>query len=176
LASPFTKRAGLLEKFIVSDNQKGGHRDDGASYLQLPGVERDTVGCRHCKRKLFWDKKPAFWQRKAFSGFDSTSGNTFNVGIGTTSPNSKFHDAGSFAVAFVAKTVSYTVTANDCILTSDATALAVTFTLPTAVGIVGRKYTFKRIDVSVNATVIDGGGKGGTSKFVLIICEKYCIF
>jgi len=91
-----------------------------------------------------------------------------NVGIGTTSPNSTLHNAGSFAVAFAAKTANYTVTATDCVLTSDATAGTVTFTLPTAVGIAGRRYTFKRIDASANSTVIDGAGSetidGATTK------------
>ena len=41
----------------------------------------------HLKKKVFsGTKSQAFWQGGAFSGFDSTSGNTFNVGIGTTSP------------------------------------------------------------------------------------------
>jgi hypothetical protein len=40
------------------------------------------------QRKAFLGtKSQAFWQRGAFSGFVSTSGNTFNIGIGTTSPS-----------------------------------------------------------------------------------------
>ena len=84
--------------------------------------------------------------------------NDGNVGIGTTSPSSLLEVAGAIETAFVAKTASYTVTASDSVLTSDATAGAVTFTLPTAVGIAGRRYTFKRIDASANNTIVDGSG------------------
>lgn len=81
-----------------------------------------------------------------------------NVGIGEIAPNSPLHVAGSIASAFAAYTASFTVTAANSVLTSNATTGTLTFTLPTAVGIAGRRYTFKRIDASANATIVDGAG------------------
>jgi hypothetical protein len=40
----------------------------------------------------------------------------------------------------------------------DATAGAVTITLPTAVGITGRRYMVRKSDSSANAVVVDGDG------------------
>lgn len=59
---------------------------------------------------------------------------------------------------FVAKTAAYTLTSVDDTVFVDATAGAVTVTLPTAVGIAGKCYTVKKIDVSVNAVTVDGDG------------------
>lgn len=64
-----------------------------------------------------------------------------NVGIGTITPNSKLHLAGSFATSYVAKTANYTATLDD--YTIDCTSGTFTVTLPTAVGITGRIYVIK---------------------------------
>lgn len=62
-----------------------------------------------------------------------------NVGIGAgASINSKLHVNGSFALAYVAKTATYTITENDYLI--NCTANTFTVTLPTAVGITGRVY------------------------------------
>ncbi len=61
---------------------------------------------------------------------------------------------GSITTAFAAKSASYTVTSTDSVLTGNATTSPVTFTLPTASGIAGREYTFKKIDSSANAVTI----------------------
>ena len=61
-----------------------------------------------------------------------------DIGIGTTSPNSTLNVNGSLAQAYVAKTATYTATANDYLI--DCTANTFTVTLPTAVGITGRIY------------------------------------
>jgi len=79
-----------------------------------------------------------------------------NVGIGATDPSSKLEVAGAIATAFLLKTIACTITANDSIVAGDATTAAFTITLPTAVGIAGRKYTFKKVDSSANAVTIDG--------------------
>lgn len=82
------------------------------------------------------------------------------VGIGTATPNSKLQVAGPIATAVSVQTADYTVTASDSVVTGDATAAAFTITLPTAAGITGREYTFKKIDSSANAVTI--AGYGGT--------------
>jgi hypothetical protein len=78
-----------------------------------------------------------------------------NVGIGTITPNSKLNVAGSFATAFINKTANYTVTDSDSLISLDATIADFTITLPTAVGITGRQYTFKKIDSTNNSITID---------------------
>lgn len=60
-----------------------------------------------------------------------------NIGIGVGTPTSVLHTT-SFATAYVAKTGTYTATAND--YTIDCTSGTFTVTLPTAVGITGRIY------------------------------------
>lgn len=64
-----------------------------------------------------------------------------NVGVGTTSPTSLLHTAGSFSTGYVAKTGTYTATVSN--YTIDCTANTFTVTLPTAVGITGRIYVIK---------------------------------
>jgi len=66
----------------------------------------------------------------------STAG---SIGIITTAPNSTLHVNGSFAVAYVAKTGSYTLTSTDEVV--EVTTGTNNQTLPTAVGITGREYT-----------------------------------
>jgi len=81
-----------------------------------------------------------------------------NVGIGTSSPNSKLHVNGPIATAISTKTANYTITASDSIILGNATGGAITITLPTAVGIAGRTYTIKKIDSSILNVTIDGDG------------------
>ena len=69
------------------------------------------------------------------------------VGIGTSSPNSKLHVNGSLSVAYVAKTANYTATSSDSVI--NCTSGTFTVTLPTAVGITGRKYTIKNSGTGV---------------------------
>jgi hypothetical protein len=56
------------------------------------------------------------------------------------------------------KTAAYTVTLTDTTLLGDATAGAFTFTLPTAASASGKRYSFKKIDASVNVVSIKGNG------------------
>jgi len=64
------------------------------------------------------------------------------VGIGPLStPTSTFHNQGSFATAYIAKSTSYTATINENVI--EVTATGQTITLPNAAGISGRIYTVK---------------------------------
>ncbi len=59
-------------------------------------------------------------------------------------------------VPFVAKTSSYTATANDEVIPCDATGGAITITLPAVASTrVGKVYTIKKLDNS-NNVIIDG--------------------
>jgi hypothetical protein len=81
-----------------------------------------------------------------------------NVGIGTTNPNSALQVAGPIATALVNTTADYTVTTSDSIVTADASGGGFTLTLPTASGITGRSYSFKKIDSSSNIVKVTGNG------------------
>jgi hypothetical protein len=52
------------------------------------------------------------------------------------------------------KTGAYTLTGTDSIIAAEATLAGFTVTLPTAVGIAGRRYTIKKIDSSANGVTI----------------------
>jgi len=98
------------------------------------------------------------------------------VGIGTITPNSLLQVNGAIATVIANKTGAYTVTISDSVITGDATAAAFSITLPTAVGITGRQYTFKKIDASANAVTIDGAGTetiDGAATYGLSAQRKY---
>ncbi|MFH0754494.1 MAG: hypothetical protein V2A70_08015, partial [Candidatus Omnitrophota bacterium] len=80
---------------------------------------------------------------------------TGNVGIGTVSPASTLDVKGSFAVNIVSKSTDYTLTAADRVAMVDASAGAVTITLPDPSGIKGRVYDIKKTDASANALNIN---------------------
>lgn len=65
---------------------------------------------------------------------------------------------GGITTPITTKTASYTATAADSTILGDATIGAITISLPTAVGIAGRKYTVKKIDSSANAVILDPAG------------------
>ena len=56
-----------------------------------------------------------------------------------------------------AKTADYTITSSDFVVILDGTSAAVTATLPTAVGISGKRYKVKCINKD-NAVILDGNG------------------
>ena len=58
----------------------------------------------------------------------------------------------------VSKTSAYTASVTDDVILGDATSGAFSVTLPTAVGVRGRRYTIKKTDSSGNAVTIDGAG------------------
>jgi hypothetical protein len=82
------------------------------------------------------------------------------VGIGTTSPNSTLHIAGSVTTAIVAKTANYTATVSDYTILCDTTGGGFTITLPAANTCTGRIYVIKKVigNSGVNNVTIDGNG------------------
>jgi hypothetical protein len=62
--------------------------------------------------------------------------------------------AGPIATAVATKTTNYSVTSTDSVLLCDATSGALTVTLPTAAGITGRQYSFKRISSGANTVTV----------------------
>lgn len=83
---------------------------------------------------------------------------TDNVGAGTSTPSSKLTTGGSFAAPIKRVTTTYTVTANDYTILCDASAGGYVINLPTASGITGRIYTFKKIDSTGNICTLDPAG------------------
>ncbi len=86
---------------------------------------------------------------------------------GTLVRKGYFKVNGSIATALASKTAAYTLTATDSVILADATSTTFTVTLPSAVGIVGRQYTIKKIDSSANAVTIasaSGTIDGATTK------------
>jgi len=60
--------------------------------------------------------------------------------------------------AYRSVTASGNVVSGDYLIIADATAGAITMTLPPAALVPGRIYTFKRINAGANAVVVDGYG------------------
>lgn len=77
-----------------------------------------------------------------------------HVGIGTADPTSLLHVNGAIATAVATKTGAYTLTVSDSVILADASGGAFTVTLPTAVGITGRRYTIKRISSAANNVTV----------------------
>ncbi|MDO9187235.1 MAG: hypothetical protein Q7W13_14565 [Bacteroidia bacterium] len=107
----------------------------------------------------------AFNSGTAFSnstalGYDAqiTADNT--IQLGNTSVTNVLTSgtltANGYTTAFSAKNSAYTLTASDDIVSVTGTT---TITLPTAVGIAGRKYTVKNIDAATTVTVSANGAE-----------------
>jgi hypothetical protein len=83
-----------------------------------------------------------------------------------TTPASRLDVYGSFGAKVVSKTASYTA-ADETIILCDATAGAITITLPAASGVTSRIYTIKRTSAS-NNVIVDGNASetidGATTK------------
>lgn len=77
-----------------------------------------------------------------------------SVGIGFAAPNSRLQVSGAISTPIATKTVAYPVVSTDGTILVDATAAPVTITLPTPVGIDGRRYTVKKIDATANLVTI----------------------
>lgn len=69
---------------------------------------------------------------------------------------------------YTSKNTTYTATSSDEFIDCNANSASFTVTLPTAVGISGKAYIFKKSDSSVNTVTIDGSGSetidGSTTK------------
>lgn len=77
------------------------------------------------------------------------------------------------------ETSAYTATASDDVILCDDTSASFTVTLPTAVGIIGKEYTFIKINSSSNEVTIDGDGSetinGNTTTTINTQYEKLTI-
>ena len=74
-----------------------------------------------------------------------------NVGIGAAaSPNSTFQLTGSMAISYKKVIVNTTIGASDYVVLANATAGALTITLPAATGLTGRMYVVGKTDESTN--------------------------
>ena len=85
------------------------------------------------------------------SSFYWENANT-RLGLRQSSPSSTLHLGGSFAVPVTSKVANYTLTETDYIVTV-STATSFTITLPTAVGITGRRYIIKALNMSGSVTI-----------------------
>jgi len=71
----------------------------------------------------------------------------------------QFTSAGNPGVETVVSTSgAYTVVSSDDVVLGNATAAAFTLTLPTAVGITGKTYTFIKVDSNATIVTVDGNG------------------
>lgn len=83
---------------------------------------------------------------------------TNRIGVNTASPNSSLQVSGSLSLPFKSINDSYTATALDHTIAVDCTSGNITISLPSASGITGRIYVFKKTDSSTNKIVLDGSG------------------
>jgi hypothetical protein len=90
-----------------------------------------------------------------------------NVGIGTVSPIATLDVRGSLSFQIVSKIATYTVTDTDNVILVDASSVACTINIPSAVGIKGRTYNIKKIDATTNGVIITpaGGNIDGQATF-----------
>lgn len=74
---------------------------------------------------------------------------------------------GGESTAISAKTANYTLLATDGTILANATSGAIVLTLPSAVGLEGKKFNIKKTDASANSVTVDGNGTqtidGGTT-------------
>jgi len=86
-------------------------------------------------------------------------GGNDRVAIDTSTPNSGLHVNTSVAFAGKAITQNYTATASDHMIFVNAGQSSITLSLPTAVGIAGRQYVIKRVDINgQNQVTVDPNG------------------
>ncbi len=101
----------------------------------------------------------AYWTGTATLGADSDLYfDGYNFAVGTTSPTSRTHLAGSISQAISTITSSQSLDETYHTLICDATSGAITLTLPAASGCSGRIYRIKKVDSSANSVIIDGNG------------------
>lgn len=84
-------------------------------------------------------------------------GSTNRIGISTTAPNSTLHVDGSASYAYRATAIGVTLNETDSII--NCTAAPITISLPTAVGITGRRYIIKNTAGAGNVTIDPAGAE-----------------
>ncbi|MES2621035.1 MAG: hypothetical protein V4615_09290, partial [Bacteroidota bacterium] len=80
------------------------------------------------------------------------------VGVGTSSPTSRLHNAGSFALPVRSTTATATLAATDYCLIFTGSSLSQTINIPSAIGITGRVYSIvNHSTVTVNISTVRTG-------------------
>jgi hypothetical protein len=96
--------------------------------------------------------------------------------------NGAWSDLSPAAVSVVSKTANYTLTTTDSSVLGSASGGAFTFTLPTAVGAIGKTYTLTRIDqtlaniITINTTSSQTIGAFGTSVTLATQDESWTVY
>lgn len=80
-----------------------------------------------------------------------------NVGVGTTTPNSRLHAFGSFGLK-VRSVNANAVAGDEVVISVDASAGDVTVTLPSAVTYPDRNYYIKKVDSTFNFVFVQAAG------------------
>ena len=94
------------------------------------------------------------------------------VGKHTDDGSTRLQIAGSISTPTVEKTAAYTLDATNHTVWANATAGALTLTLPGAAGISGRTYVIKKTDATANIVTISGT-INGTSGYTLLAKDDY---
>lgn len=89
----------------------------------------------------------------------------------TATVSNKTFNGLKFAVA--SKTADYTATASDVVILVDATAGAVTITLPAASTSIGTLLRIKKVDASINGVAIVAGGADTIEGSSLVMLTQY---
>lgn len=76
-----------------------------------------------------------------------------------------------FACAISTKSAAYSMTAQDCTILCNASAGAVTITLPATV--TANKYSVKKIDASANYCTVSGGGHNIDGEAMILLSTQY---
>lgn len=147
----------------------GGHFNSATgNYSTIPGGRQNEATGAYsfaAGRRAKANHAGSFvWADSTDADFASTGSNQFliraggGVGIGTASPNSQLQIEGSFATSVALISSHTTLDGTHCVVLADATSGAVTVTLPSAVGIMGRRYTIKRTSVAGSDVTVSTNG------------------
>ncbi|MES2140473.1 MAG: hypothetical protein V4511_12265 [Bacteroidota bacterium] len=155
-------------------NNNIGHSNTSVGRISLisniSGFENTAVGMGSLQSNITGTNNSAlgfhaFNSGAAFSnstalGYDAQITASNSIQLGNTSvtdvKTSGTLSANGYTTAFSSKSSAYTLTAVDDIVSVTGTT---TITLPTAVGIAGRKYTIKNIDAATTVTVSASGAE-----------------
>ena len=155
-------------------------KDDLGVESQLSNSGGDVVG-------------PSSANNNAIAKYDGTTGKLLknttvyidsngNLGVNNSTPTSKLHVNGSFALECVQKTANYTLN-EEVMVNADATSGNITITLPLISSVTDRTYVIKKYDSSSNHVIVVPSGSDtieyGTSVKLLqqgdAICIQACV-